>query len=190
MGPAGSLLGQMADAYRFYHQGDNWKAAESLAPKVIRDLSKTMRYYEEGVTSGSGQPIVKPEEMSAPQLIMQMIGFTPQNVQSAEVNRSGIEAAVSQFNDRKKVLLKEYAEARLANDDAAAQSARDKIDSYNAAQREQGTMAVEGIKGDEMIRAVQSRRLAAMRLDQGVSLPPRQRALRQFGSVAEDQSTP
>ena len=64
-GPAASLLGQFADANNEHLQGDDWKAAELLMPKVARDISRAIRYAQQGVTTASSNPLVMPSVSSA-----------------------------------------------------------------------------------------------------------------------------
>jgi hypothetical protein len=120
--------------------------------------------------------VVTADEMTTPNLIAQAMGFTPQNVESAYANRASVQDARTELDARRKVLLKEYTDASLAGDTDKVQDLRDKIAAYNTEQRSRG-LFTETINGSEMVRSVQARRMAALRLSDGVSLSPKQRGL-------------
>ncbi|MGZ5183617.1 MAG: PLxRFG domain-containing protein [Caldimonas sp.] len=185
-GPAGALVGNVFDAYNHAHQGDTWKAAEDLMPKVMRDVSRTYRFYTQGVTTGSNNPVVPAASLSPMDLMAQLIGFEPQKVQGAYANRAAVMDAKTELDNRRKVLLKEFADASMAGDESRMQDLRTAVQRYNAAQMQKG-LFTELIKGQELSRAVIDRRLAAVRLREGVSLTPKQRALiEDFGDRPPD----
>lgn len=175
-GPAGSLLGQFADAANAAHQGDDWKAAELMMPKVLRDISRTIRFQQQGVTTSSNNPVVKPGELSLADLATQAMGFTPQKVEEAYANKASVMDAKAEMDLRRKVLLKEFTDAMTSGDTDKAAAMRDKITAYNAEQSARGVYS-ERINGSEMMRSVQQRRLAGIRLNNGVALSPKDRGL-------------
>jgi len=181
-GPAASLLGQFADANNEHLQGDDWKAAELLMPKVARDISRAIRYAQQGVTTASSNPVVTREEMAganpwtSPTLWMQALGFTPQKVESAYANKASVMDAKAELDARRKILLKQFTDATVAGDTDKTAALRDKINAYNDEQRSRGVYS-ELINGGEMMRSVQTRRLAQMRLANGISMTPKQRGL-------------
>jgi len=177
-GPAGSLMVNISQAAIDHGQGDNWKASEELMPKVMRDVSRTVRFSMDGVTTSSNNPVVKPGELSTMDLVAQAMGFTPQKIETAYANRATVQDAKAELDARRKVLLKEFTDVSLdsSSDPTQVQAMRDKINAYNAEQRSKGLYS-ETINGSEMVRSVQQRRLASIRLNNGISLSPKQRGL-------------
>ena len=178
-GPTGSLLGQFADAYKFSRQGDQWKAGEQLMPKVMRDVSKTMRFYNDGVTTASNNLVMSKDQMTPSILATQALGFQPQPIEEAYANRGGVENAKAELTARRTELLKMVTDARMSGNPEAVQAAMAHVQAFNA-ERGQDGLYHERINGNEMTRSYMNRRLGQVRLRNGVSLGPTERRLAQY----------
>ena len=178
-GPTGSLLGQFADAYKFSRQGDQWKAGEQLMPKVMRDVSKTMRFYNDGVTTASNNLVMSKEQMTPSILATQALGFQPQPIEEAYANRGGVENAKAELTARRTELLKMVTDARMSGNPDAVQAAMAHVRAFNA-ERGQDGLYHERINGNEMTRSYMNRRMGQVRLRNGVSLGPTERRLAQY----------
>jgi hypothetical protein len=203
-GPSMSLLGNLADAYRFQHQGEYWRAGEMLLPKVLRDISRARRYYEEGVTTASGKPVMlSPNEgsfaggggtgqwddestLNMGDVYAQMSGFEPQRVHGAYERRMAFQDAQTDLQDRRKVLLKQYAEAYIDRDYEAVRKFSEKIREYNAKQREVRAYS-EILTPASMKRAIVQRVMERRRLQGGISPRMREMGLAEsIGALPED----
>ena len=176
-GPAASLLSNIGQAVQLHKSNENWKAAELLAPKALRDISRVARFQMEGVTTSSHNQVVRPNELSFMDLAAQAVGYTPQVVESAYANRAAVEHAKASLGDRRKELMKRYTDAMVSGDDGGADHARQDVAKYNETQMNNGTYLSEAITGGELARSVQQRRLASYRMHDGVSYTPKERGL-------------
>jgi hypothetical protein len=175
-GPSGSLLGQFADAYDYHHHGDDWKASEELMPKVMRDISRTIRFYNEGVTSKSGNQVITAEDMRNGPAFAQLAGFEPQKLQETYANRRSVQNAIAELQDRRKVLMKEATDARSSGDQARLQRVMADIQRYNDVRTKEGTYS-QRIKGAELMRSFRTRQKNNASLDHGVALKHSQQDL-------------
>ena len=78
LGPAASLFASPFVAAANLKDGNPVRALESIAPKFARDISRSIRYTAEGVTTRNGDPIL--EDVSPYQAFVQAVGFTPAQV--------------------------------------------------------------------------------------------------------------
>jgi hypothetical protein len=58
--------------------GEIWRGVETAAPKAIRDLMKGFRYFDEGVTTIKGDPLL--DDLPAGDAFLQAMGFSPAQV--------------------------------------------------------------------------------------------------------------
>jgi hypothetical protein len=175
-GPSASLLGNMADAMKFAHQGDYWKASEQFMPKVLRDVSKAIRFSTQGVTTASGKMVIRPEDLTAQDIAAQMTGFESQRVEESYSQRNAFEQAQAELQDRRNVLLKQYAEAMISGDHNTAAEFNEKIQEYNKTQRQLHNWS-EILTPASMQRAIAQRRMDLIRLRGGVSVKPKEREM-------------
>ena len=185
-GPVGAMLGNFANMYQFAHEGQYQRALEEAMPKVLRDASKVQRFYTDGVTTGTGMPVVSPKDVSFADLVSQGFGFTPQKISEAYAQRSAVTEAKAQLQDRRSVLIKEYTRAFLAGDSDKVADVRNQVQAYNNAQSQAG-LYTQRLNYSQLSKSVQQQRMAGRRLVGGVSTSPRDRLLRaEFGSYAAD----
>ncbi|MBN2760868.1 MAG: PLxRFG domain-containing protein [Rhodobacteraceae bacterium] len=86
LGPAAGIVGNQFRAYQAMKEGEWVKGFETAVPKAIRDVSRSIRYSQEGVTTWNGNPII--EDVSPTEALTQALGFTPARVSERyEVNR-------------------------------------------------------------------------------------------------------
>lgn len=190
-GPSGSLLGQFADAYDYHEHGDDWKASEELMPKVMRDISRTIRFYNEGVTSKSGNEVISAEDMQKGPAFAQLAGFEPQNMQETYANRRAVQNAQAELQERRKVLLKEATDARSSGDQARLQRVMADIQRFNNVRSQEGTYSMR-IKGGEIMRSFKTRQKNNASLDHGVALKHSQQDLGMYSlgeGTGDEQSS-
>lgn len=190
-GPVGAMLGNLANMSEFMKEGGYQRAVEEALPKALRDLSKAQRFATAGVTTGTGMPVVSPEEVSTPDIVSQLLGFTPQKVAEAYAQRSAMAQAKAQLEGRRAELIKRFTSAAMEGDDTS--DIRDEIKAFNTTQVEDG-LRNQQLNMGTVFKVVQERKVAMRRLKGGISIAPRDRALRdQFGNysaaAAPDEST-
>jgi hypothetical protein len=175
-GPAGAMLGNFAHAYTLADEGRPERAVEQIAPKAIRDLMKVYRFSNEGVTTEKGAQVVKPGDLTNMDLVAQGLGFTPQTVETAQVNRAAYQEAKNEFKDRKQSLTNQYALAAAQQDQEAMANVQGQIREYNDA-RMRDNEITELLKPSELTSAIKRRAVESARLMEGVSLQPGEQSL-------------
>ena len=178
-GPAGSLIAQFADAFDMHHKGEDWRAAEDLMPKVAKDISKTIRFANYGVTTTSNNHVIAKGELTPADLVVQGLGFEPQRIQEAYANREAVQSAKAELDDRRKVLIKRLTDARLDGDQDKIDMLQSEIQAFNA-DRMKDRLYSERINGNALTKAYLNRRMQDRFLSSGVSVKPKERALREF----------
>ena len=83
--------------------GNYWRGAETMAPKVLRDLSKAIRYGTDGVTTMKGDAIV--ENVSWGELFKQAIGFTPARISEQYERNTRMKNDQQRIADEKSKIL-------------------------------------------------------------------------------------
>jgi hypothetical protein len=177
-GPAGSLLGNFAHAYTLADEGRPERAAEQLAPKVFRDLMKTYRFANEGVTTEKGAQVLRPDQLTTMDLVAQGLGFTPQTVETTQVNRAALSQAQDEFKTRKQNLTRQYALAAASNDQETMADVQSQINEFNQNRlADNESWAV--LKPAALIQAIRQHAVDNARLMEGVSLKPGEQSLLQ-----------
>ena len=76
-GPTASMILSIADAHDAWKLGDTKKAAEKLAPAILRNKLIFDRMKEEGIKDYRGAQIMHPDSIKTGELYGQLIGFRP-----------------------------------------------------------------------------------------------------------------
>lgn len=180
-GPAGSIIGSMFEATRYFSQGDVAKGVELSLPKAARDIMRSYRFGTEGVTTARGNVVMGADNIPVSEIVAQALGFTPARIMEQYEARSAVEGAKQFLNQRRQSLLRSYSEARLANDSDAVAAARAEIAQFNQTRRANGQPL---IKNSDMLRAYQERRNYERDLVNGARLRRSERALGEYGRFA------
>jgi hypothetical protein len=125
-GPTASMILSLADAHDAWKLGDTKKAAEKLAPAILRNKLIYDRMKEEGIKDYRGAQIMHPDSIKTGELWGQVIGFRPaisadvleKNFKFASIENR-IENERSQILKRMDVALrnKNFANYREAHND-------------------------------------------------------------------------
>jgi hypothetical protein len=177
-GPAGAMLGNFAHAYTLADEGRPERAVEQIAPKAIRDLMKVYRFSNEGVTTEKGAQVIPQGQLTNMDLVAQGLGFTPQTVETSQVNRAAFQEAKDEFKARKQVLTNQYALASAQQNQEAMAKVQEQIQAYNEA-RVRDNEITEMLKPSALTTALKQRAIAGARLNEGVSLQPGEQGLLQ-----------
>ena len=76
-GPTASMILSLADAHDAWKLGDTKKAAEKLAPAILRNKLIFDRMKEEGIKDYRGAQIMHPDSIKTGEVYGQLIGFRP-----------------------------------------------------------------------------------------------------------------
>jgi hypothetical protein len=107
VGPTGSLVVSMADAYEAFALGDYQKAIEKASPSVIRNIVVANRYAEEGVESSRGSVLVPKEALTNGELFGQILGFRPDRVAAAQGSAFKLTGVEQRVQNERNFLLKQ-----------------------------------------------------------------------------------
>ena len=170
-GAAVGMAGSMVDGVMDMANGDVLKGMEKVIPlREAKDLLRTYRYSDEGLTDKRGNVILPPESFSAWDLALRGMGFTPTIESEYYAANSALKNAEQAAKDVRNSLLRQYSEARVK--DADIDAIQDKIDAFNDRHPEQGLR----ITVSNLLRAIQERRkMAEQRTASGVYIGKKQK---------------
>lgn len=94
-----------ADAYDAARLGDYPKAAEKLAPAVIRNPMLAAKMAKEGIKDADGNVIKGPDEVSAWKIFMQGVGFRPAEVAKISEDTFKLKSSEQRILNEKKLIL-------------------------------------------------------------------------------------
>jgi hypothetical protein len=95
--------------------GDILGGAKDILPRMFRDPLKAYEYATEGVKDSRGKHIMKPEEISARDITVQALGFTPADVEHKRANRNAVLQAEQYQKDWHDKLTNAWVEADPAD---------------------------------------------------------------------------
>ena len=146
-------------------EGHLWRGVETMLPKALKDGMKSARYAVEGVNTLRGDPLV--QDLSLWQTLLQLSGFTPDQVaRQYDANRAikGYEQAIL---DRRQHLIGAYYLAYRMGDADGLAAARAKIAAFNAKHPE------IAITGQTLRRSMIARMRYSQRAESGIVVNPR-----------------
>jgi hypothetical protein len=112
-------------------RGDSWRAMETSMPKMLKDISRSIRYMKEGATTYQGARILDPGELSTGAAVGQALGFAPAALADQyEINSAKMKIQTHILRKRR-ALLDTYAMARAQNDDEVKKAAIEDMRAFN-----------------------------------------------------------
>ncbi len=115
-GPLMGLTNSAFNGVKSAMDGEWQKAFESIEPKFMKDISKALRFSNEGMTDATGKVFLKADELSAQQLFLQYIGLNPSDVGDAYVRRNAVKEAKEHDRGRHDSLLQKFRRAQTAEE--------------------------------------------------------------------------
>ena len=85
-----------AEDFREYMRG-----IETMSPKLIKDVSKSVRYADEGLKGFMGSEIMAAEDMSAAKIVMRAFGFSPAEISKLYDAKGAVERIATRRKLRK-----------------------------------------------------------------------------------------
>lgn len=111
------------------NDGYTWRGIETMVPKAIKDPMKAWRYYNEGVSTKNGDPIV--DDVGGWNIFKQAMGFTPAKVtEQYKMNSYNMNKQKAITEERSK-LLGDFYKAWKAGDEKKVDQITDKMHEYS-----------------------------------------------------------
>jgi hypothetical protein len=127
-GPVGGILQGLFDAGSLLNEGQTWRAAESILPKVTKDALKGFRYGLEDARTLGGDKV---KEMSLAESAFQGMGFSSANLSEKYDERSFVKEAEKAIEDGHHKVIRMMSDAILAKDPEQQREARDAMKAWN-----------------------------------------------------------
>jgi hypothetical protein len=115
-GPATGLASSAFNGVNYAMDGEYQKAFESIEPKFLKDISKAMRFSNEGMTDATGKTFLDAKELSSQQLFLQYIGLNPSSVSDAYVRRNAVRDAKQHDRNHADRLLQKFRRAKTQDE--------------------------------------------------------------------------
>jgi hypothetical protein len=109
---------------------------EQVMPKAIRDVMRTLRYMDEGLTNLRGDPLIPKEGFAASDLLYQITGFGPEIVSTRYEQNRAVKRQEQFILNRRSGLLARYWMALQDGDQTEVAEVREQIIKYNQANPE------------------------------------------------------
>jgi hypothetical protein len=169
LGPAVGMFVGVAEGLKKINDGYTMRGIETMMPPILKDGFKSYRFATEGATTLRGDPIVA--DVGPYGILIQLLGFTPQEVARGQEARGEILNIVGQLDRKRSNLMNRLWIAHRTGDTSAYDDIGDEIIEFN---RKNPT---EEITEDTIRRSFAQRQRISDRAVQGLSLPERRQYL-------------
>lgn len=122
-------------------RGASWRAIEGSLPKALKDISRSIRYAEEGATTFQGATLLPADRISALAKLGQAIGFVPAELAERYDENRAMKSLERRILTRRRALLDTVAMGLLSQDDEVVRAASEDIAAFN---RRYPTVAITG----------------------------------------------
>jgi hypothetical protein len=163
LGPVWGMAEGAIKGFGKIAEGDYARGLEDMLPVAMRNPLKAIRYASEGSVDSTG--IVIKDEVSTFGVLGQASGFSPSEVRAATETRQAIYSYDRARMDRRRTLMAQFAEARMAGDEEGVADVREAIDRYNQKNPERR------ITGVGLMQSVKARQRRIAQAKEGVYLP-------------------
>lgn len=169
LGPAVGMFVGVAEGLKKINDGYTMRGIETMMPPILKDGFKSYRFATEGATTLRGDPIVA--DVGPYGILIQLLGFTPQEVARGQEARGEILNIVSQLDRKRSNLMNRLWIAHRTGDTSAYDDIGDEIIEFNSKN------PTEEITDDTIRRSFAQRQRISDRAVQGLSLPERRQFL-------------
>lgn len=132
---AGAPVSYVANAYDGITEiadGDVLRGIEKVVPlKVAQNMARAYRYSEEGMTDSRGEPIFEADQFSPVDLMIRAAGFSTQKESMYYDAMNVMMRKKTAVEDKRSELMREFAQAALANDFKEKKRIRAEINAFN-----------------------------------------------------------
>lgn len=112
-------------------RGASWRTLEGAMPKVLKDISKGLRFATEGATTASGAQLLTPEQLGPAATVGQVLGFTPAELTERFAENAARMKLQDRIQRRHAALLNAFAMAYRQNDDEVLDELKQDIRAFN-----------------------------------------------------------
>jgi hypothetical protein len=167
LGPVAGIGVNVARGAQKITEGDYLRGLEDMMPTALRGPLKAMRYASEGAVDKTG--VVITDEVSAAGVLGQASGFSPSQVRRDTERRGAIYAYDRALLERRSVLMRMFAEARMNGDEETVQEVQKDIQRFNEKN------PTRRITPMNLAQSIRNRRKRVQEAEQGVYLPSKRR---------------
>jgi hypothetical protein len=117
---AGPSIGSLVNALEgvaLAADGHVYRGIERMVPKALRDPMQAARYFDEGVLSLKGDPLI--EELTPFELAMQAGGFKPSRLTARYAENRAEKARETKIEDRRQRLTRDLVDAAISAQNGA-----------------------------------------------------------------------
>jgi hypothetical protein len=178
LGLGGASLNLGANMWRglgHFADGNYTRAIESASPKILRDVVRTGRYWNEGLVNNAGDTVISAEGVDAKDLFLQSMGIQPFVVSQFYAGQQAIKDTERYYTERKSDILRAFRMAETPAEHAQVRRDMAEFNRRNPAIR---------ITRSQMLRSKESQRQREARFRRyGANID--ERAARQFAEEAD-----
>ena len=178
LGLGGASLNLAANMWRgagHFVDGNYQRAIESASPKILRDVVRTHRYWNEGLVNNAGDTVISAEGVEPHHLFLQSLGVQPFVVSQFYQGQQAIKDTERFYRDRKSDILRGFRNAKTSAERAQVRRDVAEFNRRNPAIR---------ITRSQMLRSKESQRQRERRFRRyGANID--ERAARQFAKEAD-----
>lgn len=164
-GPMGGVLKNVLVGKQQIDEGHTWRGVETMLPKGLKDIMKSIRYSSEGVNTLRGDPVV--EDLSPWEVLLQANGFAPEKVSRQYETTRALKNYEQHILDRRKSLVNAFAMALRNGDASDRASVLRKIGDFNKANPELA------ITSSGLQQSIKNRARYSARAEAGIVLNPK-----------------
>ena len=179
----GGLGGQVFDGIDKISRGEYYKGVEAMLPKGLKDGMAGIRMATEGVTTGRGDVVLSPDEITFFDGLLKAVGLPTTAITKSQTSRNDLYELGKHFTDRDSELKTKYVKAYRANNAADLNAIRAEwVEEQAAKKRWAAEMRSRGFHDPKLLEKLKSQPLS------GLLKAPRDQVKREqpWRSVAAD----
>ncbi len=178
LGLGGATVNQVANFWRGsqrFLEGDYQKGIEQFSPKILRDVVKAHRFWNEGLVNNAGDTLIEAKDVGFGALFSQAMGIQPSRISQFYEAERAIRDTERYYRERKSDILRDYRAADTPAEYRRVLRAAKEFSRRNPALR---------ITMEDMLRSRQEQRKRERRIQRyGANIS--ERAARQFAEYGE-----
>lgn len=178
-GPTASNAASVFMGMASIADGDIWKGVEMMVPKFVKDVAKSIRYANEGVTNRQQDVLLG--DLEAMELTGQLLGFTPARVAEMYEGKSAVKKIEYGLQNRRTRLKNRYLRAKESGDRKKMAEAWKPIQRWNSAHADVKALR---ITKKDLDRTEKTRQRYRKGTKKGIWVPKTREYLRDEGRFA------
>ena len=131
LGPTAGLAVQAASGIQKLNMGEFERGIEDLLPNIMKKPLIAKRYYDEGAKTMKGDTIMSREEISAYNIVMQALGFTPNDLAAYQDINAKTAAQSSKIDYAKNAIIERFKRGLRNGNTKLSDQALEEMDAFN-----------------------------------------------------------